>query len=561
MVYPSVGIANSTGTGWGTSYGISGTGTTLALTVSPAFTGVPTAPTAALGTNSTQLATTAFVRANAVGYPPAGVPNSTGSAWGTSYTTSGNGSILALTDSAALTGTPTAPTAALGTNTTQLATTAFVLANIIPSATVNGGILYNNNGTVSSVPLTYITYANGAQELSGQNLDVNVGTLYGYLGVSTGPTGAWSTLVPSTSGVLTDGQLACLFPDATPHPCATSTTYWTGVVQAQGTDSFSGLYVSGLDWGGFANCIFDNTAVTGHWVVASNITAGSCHDSGASTLPVTGLLVGMVINPTPITTRSSIKPFPLLAAPTGSSEIYLMNATPAGGGGGSAVYPPAGIANSTGTAWGTSYGVSGTGTSVALTVSPAFTGTPTAPTATLGTNTTQIATTAFVTSNFATLASPSLAGTPTAPTAAPGTSTTQIATTAFVTGAFAPLASPVFTGTPTAPTAAIGTNSAQLATTAFVQTAVTSVYTCGTTTACAGTLQSSARIVSGTVPLTGGSATVTGLPVFTSTTSYSCTCADTTASVSACSTVPASASSITVSGSGGDTISYSCVGN
>tara|TARA_B100000287_G_scaffold177470_1_gene167484 strand:+ start:2600 stop:2914 length:315 start_codon:yes stop_codon:yes gene_type:complete len=32
-------------------------------------------------------------------------------------------------DSPALTGTPTAPTAAVGTNTTQLATTAFVLAN------------------------------------------------------------------------------------------------------------------------------------------------------------------------------------------------------------------------------------------------------------------------------------------------------------------------------------------------------------------------------------------------------------------------------------------------
>ena len=67
--------------------------------------------------------------------------------------------------------------------------------------------------------------------------------------------------------------------------------------------------------------------------------------------------------------------------------------------------------------------------------SPALTGTPTAPTASLGTNTTQIATTAFVASGLAlkaNIASPALTGTPTAPTASQGTNTTQIATTAFV---------------------------------------------------------------------------------------------------------------------------------
>lgn len=64
--------------------------------------------------------------------------------------------------------------------------------------------------------------------------------------------------------------------------------------------------------------------------------------------------------------------------------------------------------------------------------------------------------------------SPAMTGTPTAPTAANGTNTTQIATTAFVAAGFAPFASPAFTGTPTAPTAALGTNTTQIATTAFV---------------------------------------------------------------------------------------------
>lgn len=55
-----------------------------------------------------------------------------------------------------------------------------------------------------------------------------------------------------------------------------------------------------------------------------------------------------------------------------------------------------------------------------------------ATTASAGTNTTQVATTAFVDTSFAKKASPALTGTPTAPTAATATDTTQIATTAFV---------------------------------------------------------------------------------------------------------------------------------
>ncbi|WP_208457744.1 NosD domain-containing protein [Burkholderia vietnamiensis] len=73
-------------------------------------------------------------------------------------------------------------------------------------------------------------------------------------------------------------------------------------------------------------------------------------------------------------------------------------------------------------------------------------------------------------SNFALLSSPSFIGTPTAPTATAGTSTTQLATTQFVANSFAPLASPALTGTPTVPTAAVGTNTTQAASTAFVAT-------------------------------------------------------------------------------------------
>lgn len=81
--------------------------------------------------------------------------------------------------------------------------------------------------------------------------------------------------------------------------------------------------------------------------------------------------------------------------------------------------------------------------------SPTLTGTPKTPTAPAGTNTTQIASTAFVQAVVtalnnalalkAPLASPGLTGAPTAPTAAPTVNNTQIATTAFVKSALAAL--------------------------------------------------------------------------------------------------------------------------
>jgi hypothetical protein len=95
-----------------------------------------------------------------------------------------------------------------------------------------------------------------------------------------------------------------------------------------------------------------------------------------------------------------------------------------------------------------------TDTTRAPLASPTFTGTVTIPAG------------ASI-SGFAPLASPTFTGTPAVPTATAGTNTTQIASTAFVATSYAPLASPALTGTPTAPTATAGTNTTQIATTAF----------------------------------------------------------------------------------------------
>jgi hypothetical protein len=202
----------------------------------------------------------------------------------------------------------------------------------------------------------------------------------------------------------------------------------------------------------------------------------------------------------------------------------------------------------------------------ALLVSPVFTGTPQAPTATLGTDTGQLATCAFVIAELggasigvmtfntragavvltaaditgaggALLAGPAFSGVPTAPTAGSGTATQQLATTAFVTSAIAALsigvasfnsrtgavtlttndisaaggavlASPIFSGIPTAPTASPGTSTTQLATTAFVTAAIAAAPVVSSFNGRAGAVTLTAADVSAAggpyLPLTGG---------------------------------------------------------
>lgn len=101
----------------------------------------------------------------------------------------------------------------------------------------------------------------------------------------------------------------------------------------------------------------------------------------------------------------------------------------------------------------------------------ALTGVPTAPTAAAGTNTTQIASTAFVQAAVAALiaSSPAALDTLNELATALGNDPNFATTMTNALAAKAPLASPALTGTPTAPTAATGTSTTQVATTAFVQ--------------------------------------------------------------------------------------------
>ncbi|EDR9968239.1 phage tail protein [Salmonella enterica subsp. enterica serovar 4,[5],12:i:-] len=112
---------------------------TKASIESPSLTGTPSAPTAAQGTNSTQIANTAFVKA-AITALINGAPGTLDTLKeiaaainnDPNFSTTVNNALAlkAPLASPALTGIPTAPTAAQGTNNTQIATTAYVRAAI-----------------------------------------------------------------------------------------------------------------------------------------------------------------------------------------------------------------------------------------------------------------------------------------------------------------------------------------------------------------------------------------------------------------------------------------------
>jgi hypothetical protein len=93
------------------------------------------------------------------------------------------------------------------------------------------------------------------------------------------------------------------------------------------------------------------------------------------------------------------------------------------------------------------------------------------------------------------------------------------------------------------------------------------VISCGSSASCASpTALAGGTIVTGTATLSTGAVTITGLPYFTSSTSYACNATDTLGThIGALYVVNVSASSITitssVTSSNADTVFYACIGS
>jgi len=231
--------------------------------------------------------------------------------------------------------------------------------------------------------------------------------------------------------------------------------------------------VATLARAGSAYCSFDGSpTVVGDYVVPSGTVSSGfyplCHDAGA-TRPTGTQILGRV-----------------LQASAGSATVQMFfempgsNVSSSGAGTGSCTSQAVSAVLAGGPTC-TTITSAFVDSSIAATASPALTGAPTAPTAAANTNTTQLATTAFVLGQASTT-TPNMNG-----TAAVGTSNTFARADHVHPSdtSRAPLASPALTGTPTAPTAGAGDNSTKIATTAYVRGETYLAWSCavaGTTT-------------------------------------------------------------------------------
>ncbi len=194
---------------------------------SPTFTGTPKAPTPAAGNNTTQIATTAFVQAALtalINGAPATLDTLKEIAAAINNdpkfsTTINNALVLkAPLSSPALTGTPTAPTAAQSVNNTQIATTAFVksaIAAMVGSAPAALDTLNELAAALGNDPNFATTMLNalaGKQPLDNTLTNLSgkdVAGLLTYLGLGEGSALPVGVPVPWPSATPPTGWLKC----------------------------------------------------------------------------------------------------------------------------------------------------------------------------------------------------------------------------------------------------------------------------------------------------------------------------------------------------------------
>ena len=157
-----------------------------------------------------------------------------------------------------------------------------------------------------------------------------------------------------------------------------TTTTGTGVLTAinNATNSASGLVTGATFQATAGKKLSVSNTLTLSGTDGSSLAIGAGGTLGSLAFKSTASLTTDVSGILPVANGGTGTSTPSLVAGTnvtitGTWPNQTINAT---GGGGSMVYPGAGVAVSTGTAWDTSYTTSGTGTQLALTAAPTFTG-------------------------------------------------------------------------------------------------------------------------------------------------------------------------------------------
>jgi hypothetical protein len=402
-----------------------------------ALTGFPTAPTRATSDNDVNIATTAFVKAQ--GYLTSAPVTSVAGKTGAVSLVVGDVSGAAPLASPALTGNVTivsnstgpalfieqAGTGNILTLHDQASDTTFVAIdqngkiNTIPSVTasagfnvphgaapttpVNGDIWTTTGGLFARINGFTKTYANynDASVFSNPNQTLGSSTATGTINVGTGATVSGSTRTINIGTASAAGSTNAINIGG---GSGTSTTTLNGTVNA--TTATAGTSTTQIATTAFVTTADNLKAnIASPSLTGTPLSTTAAADTNTTQIATTAYVVGQAGSATPLVNGT---------AAVGTSLRYARQ---------DHVHP--------------------TDTSRAALASPTFTGVPAAPTAAVDTNTTQLATTAYVvgqgylksataSSTYAPLASPALTGVPTAPTATLGTNTTQIATTAFV---------------------------------------------------------------------------------------------------------------------------------
>ncbi len=396
------------------SNGTTGSGAVV-LAASPTFTLVPLAPTAPSTTNTTQLATTGFTQ-NVTNFRKATIPIALGSTAG--------GTLSFATNGVGLTQTFTAS----GGVITSLGTifnggSGYKVGDVVtfPNNTSFQG---NNDDyvkvtTVSGTAVTgdMILYG-GTGYVSGTNQTVSLPNPFPAVFINTGIlTSNLTVILPNGTGIGNSDQVAVY--NNTTGSFSTTLCQSNGsdacnggptVIIPQGTNNSAPMLIENDATTGIyslvgGNATFVNLGTTGTTTLAGSTIslAGNFATAGANSLTLTTTGTTNVTLPTSGTLLNSSSPISYTQLPALSAN-QLLGALTATTPSGQSV--PSCSATSDALSW-----TSGTGfgcfTGYAPLASPAFTGVPTAPTASAATNTTQLATTANV---VATIEAPPTAG-------------------------------------------------------------------------------------------------------------------------------------------------------
>jgi hypothetical protein len=453
--------------------------TTYAPLASPSLTGVPLSTTAAVSTNTTQIATTAFVIGQAGSATPL-MDNGT-AVTGTSLLYARQDHVHPSdTAKASLTGATFT-----GLVTTPAATTTTAGLNLphgaAPTAPVNGDIWTTTGGVFARINAgtTQLMNLGSTQTVSGSITFSNASqTLGNSTAASTINIGTGATLTATTKAVNigTNGVAGSTTNIAIGSTTGTSTTTLqgttNGITAAADTNSVAlatTAYVVGQ--AGTATPVVDGTAAVGtslryarqdhvHPTDTSRAPLASPTFTGTVTIPAGASISGFAPLASPSLTGTPLST--TAAADTNTTQIAT-TAFVVGQASSSAPVIDGTATIGTSLKYARADHVHPTDTSRAPLASPSLTGTPLSTTAAVDTNTTQIATTAYVVAQAGS-ATPIVNG-----TAAVGTSL-RYARQDHVHGTDttrAALASPTFTGTPLSTTASAGDYSTQIATTEY----------------------------------------------------------------------------------------------